>query len=48
LFVASLVGKALVRLVLDANRVVAEERLLTELGSRIRGVERDRMAPCTF
>jgi glucose/arabinose dehydrogenase len=39
LFVASLVGKALVRLVLDANRVVAEERLLTELGSRIRGVE---------
>jgi len=38
LFVASLVGKALVRLVLSGDRVVAEERLLTELNARIRGV----------
>lgn len=38
LFVASLVGKSLVRLVLNGERVVAEERLLTELNTRIRGV----------
>jgi glucose/arabinose dehydrogenase len=38
LFVATLVGKALVRLVLENDRVVGEERLLTELDSRIRGV----------
>jgi glucose/arabinose dehydrogenase len=38
LFVAELLGKALVRLVLKDERVVAEERLLTELNSRIRGV----------
>ena len=38
LFVSSLVGKYLVRLALDGNRVVAEERLLTDLNSRIRGV----------
>ena len=38
LFVATLVGKALVRLVLADERVVAEERLLTELNARIRGV----------
>jgi len=38
LFVAALAGKSLVRLVLDNDRVVAEERLLTELDSRIRGV----------
>jgi glucose/arabinose dehydrogenase len=38
LFVATLVGKALVRLVLVDERVVAEERLLTELNARIRGV----------
>jgi glucose/arabinose dehydrogenase len=38
LFVASLVGKAVVRLVMDGERVVAEQRLLTELNTRIRGV----------
>ena len=38
LFVATLVGKALVRLVLNDERVVAEQRLLTELNARIRGV----------
>jgi aldose sugar dehydrogenase len=38
LFVSALAGKALVRLVLNRDRVVAEERLLTELDTRIRGV----------
>jgi glucose/arabinose dehydrogenase/cytochrome c551/c552 len=38
LFVSALAGKALVRLVLKDDRVIAEERLLTELGARIRGV----------
>lgn len=38
LFVAELAGKALVRLVLKGERVVAEERLLTDLNTRIRGV----------
>ena len=38
LFVASMVGKSLIRLVLNGDRVVAEERLLTELNTRIRGV----------
>jgi len=39
LFVSTLVGRALVRLVLDRNdRVVVEERLLTDLNQRIRGV----------
>lgn len=38
LFVSALAGKYLVRLVLKGDRVVAEERLLTELNSRIRGV----------
>jgi len=38
LFVAGLVSKNVVRLVLDGDRVVAEERLLTELNTRIRGV----------
>jgi len=38
LFVATLVGRALVRLVLDGSRVIAEERLLTDLNARIRGV----------
>jgi glucose/arabinose dehydrogenase len=38
LFVSSLAGKYLVRLVLHGNRVVAEERLLTDLNARIRGV----------
>jgi glucose/arabinose dehydrogenase len=36
LFVAALAGKHLARLVLDGNRVVAEERLLMELDTRIR------------
>jgi Glucose/sorbosone dehydrogenases len=38
LFVASLVGKAVVRLALKDDRVVGEEQILTELGTRIRGV----------
>ena len=38
LFVSALAAKYLVRLVLDGNRVVAEERLLTDLNSRIRAV----------
>jgi glucose/arabinose dehydrogenase len=33
-----MVGRALVRLVLDGERVIAEERLLTDLNTRIRGV----------
>jgi len=38
LFVSALAGKSLVRLVLNGDRVVNEERLLTELNARIRGV----------
>jgi glucose/arabinose dehydrogenase len=38
LFVSALAGKSLIRLVLDHDRVVNEERLLTELNARIRGV----------
>jgi glucose/arabinose dehydrogenase len=38
LFVAALAGKHLARLVLRNDRVVAEERLLTELDTRIRDV----------
>ena len=38
LFVCALAGKHLVRLVLQANRVVAEERLLSELEARLRDV----------
>ena len=38
LFVSALAGKSLIRLVLNRDRVVAEERLLTELNQRIRGV----------
>jgi glucose/arabinose dehydrogenase len=38
LFVSALLGKALVRLVLKDDRVIAEERLLTDLNARIRGV----------
>ena len=38
LFVCALAGKHLVRLVLRGNRVVAEERLLTELDARLRDV----------
>jgi len=36
--VAALAGKSLVRLVLKDDRVIAEQRLLTELNARIRGV----------
>jgi glucose/arabinose dehydrogenase len=39
LFVAALAGKHLVRLVLRDTRVIAEERLLTELNTRIRDVQ---------
>ena len=38
LFVSTLVGRSLVRLVLNGDRVVGEQRLLTELNVRIRGV----------
>ena len=38
LFVSALAGRALIRLVLKDDRVVGEERLLSELNSRIRGV----------
>jgi glucose/arabinose dehydrogenase len=38
LFVSTLVGRALVRLVMKDDRVVGEQRLLTELNARIRGV----------
>jgi glucose/arabinose dehydrogenase len=38
LFVGALAGRALVRLVLEGERVVAEERLLGDLGKRIRDV----------
>jgi glucose/arabinose dehydrogenase len=38
LFVAALAGKHLVRLVLQGDRIVGEERLLTELDTRIRDV----------
>lgn len=38
LFVGAMAGQALVRLVLDGDRVVAEERLLTDLRQRVRDV----------
>ncbi|HVI32659.1 PQQ-dependent sugar dehydrogenase [Phenylobacterium sp.] len=38
LFVGGLSSKALVRLVLDGDKVVGEERLLTDVGERIRDV----------
>jgi len=38
LFVGALAGQHLVRLVLDGERVVAEESLLADLGQRIRDV----------
>ena len=38
LFVSALAGRSLVRLVLKDDRVVGEQRLLTELDTRIRGV----------
>jgi len=38
LFVSALAARALVRLQLKGDRVVAEERLLADLNARIRGV----------
>ena len=38
LFMGTLRGQALIRLTLEGNRVVAEERLLEDLGARIRDV----------
>ena len=38
LFIGSLVGEHLARLTLDGERVVGEERLLTDLGQRVRDV----------
>jgi glucose/arabinose dehydrogenase len=38
LFVCALAGKHLVRLVIERNRVVAEERLLTDRDARLRDV----------
>jgi glucose/arabinose dehydrogenase len=38
LFLGALSGRALVRLVLDGAKVVHEERLLEDLGQRIRDV----------
>jgi glucose/arabinose dehydrogenase len=38
LFVSALAGKYLVRLVLNGDRVIGEQHLLTELNTRIRGV----------
>jgi aldose sugar dehydrogenase len=38
LFVGSLAGKALIRLVLDGEHVVGEERLLSDRNQRIRDV----------
>jgi len=38
LFVGTMAGRALVRLVVKGDRVIAEERLLTDLNTRIRGV----------
>ena len=38
LFVGALAGRALIRLVLKDERVIGEQRLLTELNGRIRGV----------
>jgi glucose/arabinose dehydrogenase len=39
LFVAALSGKHLARLTLDGDRVVGEERLLTDRNQRLRDVE---------
>ena len=38
MFVSALAGKALVRLVMKDDRVIGEQRLLTDLNARIRGV----------
>ena len=39
LFIGAMAGQALIRIVLDGDRVVAEERLLTDMGQRIREVK---------
>jgi glucose/arabinose dehydrogenase len=39
LFIGAMVGQHLVRLVLNGERVVAEEKLLSNLGVRIREVK---------
>jgi glucose/arabinose dehydrogenase len=38
LFLSALAGRALIRLVLKDERVIGEQRLLTELNARIRSV----------
>jgi glucose/arabinose dehydrogenase len=38
LFLGALADHALIRLKLDGDRIVSEERLLTDLGARIRDV----------
>ena len=38
LFIGALAGKHLARLTLSGDRVIAEEKLLTDLGQRIRDV----------
>jgi glucose/arabinose dehydrogenase len=38
MFLGALSGKALIRLVLDGTKIVHEERLLEDLGQRIRDV----------
>jgi glucose/arabinose dehydrogenase len=47
LFVSGLASKYLVRLVLNGNRVVAEERLLADQNARIRGVNEGPTARST-
>jgi glucose/arabinose dehydrogenase len=37
-FVSALVGRSVIRLVLNGERVIGEQRLLTELNTRIRGI----------
>ena len=38
LFLGALAGRSLIRLQLDGDRIVSEERLLVDLGKRIRDV----------
>ena len=46
LFVGALAAQTLVRLELDGDKVIKEERLLQGLGERIRDVRAGRTAPC--
>ena len=41
LFIGALVERRLVRLVIEGNRVVGEEHLLTDRGQRVRDVRQD-------